>query len=223
MQHESSQPPRIPISVILIGLVLMGLGVWVAHYLLESHQPSLPKPPAHYLRSGKPLTGFTLIDYNHKPFTASRFKGKWTFLFFGYTNCPDVCPTTLLKMRLVWNKMPASVQTPPAPQMVFVSVDPRRDTPELLKKFVTFYRPNFLGVTGKAKQINILIHQVGGHYSFTKNPNGKGYTVNHSAQIILVDPEGEMRAVFSPPQKVDELLHSYIKIRNYYNLQKVTS
>lgn len=223
MKDESLQAPRLPVSVMLLGLALMGVGVWVAHYVLETHQPLLLKPPAHYLQPGKPLTGFELFDYNHQPFNASRFKGKWTFMFFGYTNCPDVCPTTLLMMKAVWNKLPVAAQIAPAPQMVFVSVDPKRDTLERLKKYVRFYRPDFLGVTGKAEQINILTHQVGVQYSFTKNPHGEGYTVNHSAQIILVDPQGEMRAVFSPPQKVDELLHGYIEIRDYYKQQRVKS
>ncbi|MEJ2361893.1 MAG: SCO family protein [Gammaproteobacteria bacterium] len=220
MSQETSPASKLPLPVILSGLVLLVFGVLAARYVLSPHSPAYSrKPPAHYLQPGKPLKGFALIDYDHQPFTPDRLKGRWTFMFFGYTNCPDVCPTTLLKMKSVWNKLPAAARARPAPQMVFVSVDPKRDTPERLKKYVTFYHPGFLGVTGKAKEINKLTHQVGVQYSFTKNSNG-GYTVNHSAQIILVDPKGEMRAVFSPPHKVEELLNGYIKIRNYYEQRK---
>lgn len=204
----------------LTGLVLLVLGVFAARYFMTSHSPVVGgKPPPHYLQPGKPLKGFSLIDYNRQPFTPSRFKGKWTFLFFGYTNCPDVCPTTLFMLRTVWNKLPTQVKKAPAPQMVFVSVDPKRDTPERLKKYVTFYHRGFIGVTGKVAQINKLTHQAGINYSFTKHADGS-YTVNHSAQIILVDPSGEMRAVFSPPQKVNELINGYEQIRNFYNERK---
>lgn len=217
MSKETPPTPTVSVPVMLSGLVLLVLGVLAARYFMSPHTPAYGiKPPAHYLQPGKPLTGFNLIDYDRKPFTLARFKHKWTFLFFGYTNCPDVCPTTLLMLGKVWNKLPAQAKKDPAPQMVFVSVDPRRDTPERLKKYVTFYHPGFIGVTGKATQINKLTHQVGVQYSFTNNPDGS-YTVNHSAQIILVDPRGEMRAVFSPPQKVDELVNGYVRIRNYYN------
>lgn len=201
----------------LSGLVLLVLGVFAARYLMSPHTPAfLARPPAHYLQPGKPLKGFSLIDYDRKPFTPSRFRGKWTFLFFGYTNCPDVCPTTLLMLKTVWNKLPAEAKKAPAPQMVFVSVDPKRDTPARLKKYVSFYHRGFIGVTGKVTEINKLTHQAGINYSITKHPDGS-YTVNHSAQIILVDPKGEMRAVFSPPQKVNELVSGYVQIRHYYN------
>lgn len=200
-----------------LGLVLVVAGILAARYVLGPKAPILSaKLPPHYLEPGKPISGFDLIDYNHQRFDASRFKGRWTFMFFGYTNCPDVCPTTLLVMKSVWAKLPAAAKAAPAPQLVFVSVDPDRDTPERLKKYVTFYRPDFIGVTGKADEIDILTRQVGVQYGFDDDPDGKGYTVKHSAQIILVDPKGMMRAVFSPPHKVDDLVRSFVQIRNYY-------
>jgi protein SCO1/2 len=219
MTNETPPSQRLPLPVMLLGLVLMVLGVLAARYVLSPHQQTgaLPKDlAATYLQHGKPITGFSLIDYNKQPFDASRFKGKWTFMFFGYTNCPDVCPTTLLVMKGVWAKFPEQVKAAPSPQMVFVSVDPDRDSPAKLKKYVTFYRPDFLGVTGKADQIDVLTNQVGVMYGFDDDPDGKGYTVKHSAQIILVDPEGKMRAVFSPPYKVDAIVHTFVQIRDYY-------
>jgi protein SCO1/2 len=217
MTDKAPQPQRLPLPVMLLGLVLVIVGALAARYVLGPKEPALSaKLPPHYLEPGKPITGFHLIDYNRQPFDASRFKGRWTFMFFGYTNCPDVCPTTMLVMKSVWAKLPAPAKAAPAPQMVFVSVDPDRDTPERLKEYVTFYRPDFIGVTGKADEIDILTRQVGVQYGFDDDPDGKGYTVKHSAQIILVDPSGKMRAVFSPPHKVDDLVRSFVQIRNYY-------
>ena len=217
MTDKVPQPQRLPLPVMLLGLVLVIVGALAARYILGPKEPTLSaKLPPHYLEQGKPITGFDLIDYNRQRFDASRFKGRWTFMFFGYTNCPDVCPTTLLVMKSVWAKLPTEAKAAPAPQMVFVSVDPDRDTPARLKDYVTFYRPDFIGVTGKADQIDILTRQVGVQYGFDDDPDGKGYTVKHSAQIILVDPSGKMRAVFSPPHKVDDLVRSFVQIRNYY-------
>lgn len=216
MTNPPPPPARLPLPVILFGLALMVLGVLAARYLLGPHAQKLPDDlSATYLASGKPITGLDLVDDNQQRFDETRFKGKWTFMFFGYTHCPDVCPSTLLVMKAVWAKLPAIAMAAPSPQMVFVSVDPGRDTPQKLKSYVTFYRPDFLGVTGKPAQIDRLTRQVGVAYSIEPGPAANAYTVNHSAQIILIDPTGEMRAVFSPPYKVDDIVRSFIQIRNY--------
>lgn len=219
MSNDPSKQASLSLPVILIGLALMVGGVFAARFLLTPHTPDSSQPAdiqGTYLQDAKPITGFHLLDYNHKPFDASRFKGKWTFLFFGYTNCPDVCPTTLLMLKSVWAKLPTAAKAAPQPQIVFVSVDPDRDTLDKLKSYVTYYQPDFLGVTGQADQIDKLTNQVGVLYGFDDDPDGKGYTVKHSAQIILVDPTGKMRAVFSPPHKVDAIVNSFVRIRNFY-------
>ena len=201
---------------ISIALVAMVAGLLLAKYVIPTSRPLPVLSGGTFLPEAKNLSPFQLIDYDGKPFGPKQLQGKWSFVFFGYTNCPDVCPTTMLVMKSVWAKLPAEAKAEPSPQMIFVSVDPDRDTPDKLKKYVTFYHPDFLGVTGKADQIDILTRQVGALYGFEDNPDGKGYTVNHSAQIILVDPSGKMRAVFSPPHKVDDIVRSFVKIRNYY-------
>jgi len=207
-----------PLPLTIAGMVLLLVGVLAARYLLSPHGQAIsPEAPPHYLKDARRITGFSLLDDNNQPFAPGRLQGKWTFMFFGYTNCPDVCPTTLLVMKSVWAKMPAALKSAPGPQLVFISVDPDRDTPQRLKKYVRFFHPDFIGVTGKADQIDKLTNQVGVRYGFDDAADGKGYTVNHSAQIILLDPEGKMRAVFSPPHKADAILHEYIQIRNYYN------
>jgi len=217
MTDQTPSPKTLPLPVMLLGIVLLVAGVLVARYALGPHESaSSGELPAHYLQPGKPITGFHLLDDNQQPFDTNRFKGKWTFMFFGYTNCPDVCPTSMLVMKSVWAQLPFKVKSAPALQMVFVSVDPDRDTLTRLKSFVTFYNPDFLGVTGKADQIDVLTKQVGVLYGFDDDPDNHSYTVQHSAQIILVDPTGQMRAVFSPPHKAEDLVHSFIQIRNYY-------
>lgn len=220
--HKTSNK-RLIILVSVLGIILMLLGMLVARYTLappsqQAQKHALPEGlQATYLPQGKPVTGLDLIDFDQQRFDETRFKGKWSFLFFGYTNCPDVCPSTMLVLKSIWAKLPLEVKTEPALQIIFVSVDPDRDNPEKLKKYVTFYHPEFLGITGKPDQIDTLTRQLGVLYGFDDDEKGQGYTVNHSAQIILIDPQGMMRGVFSTPHQVDEIVHSFVEIRKYYN------
>ena len=198
------------LSLILIAIISVSLGLWLSQKI--SHTK---KPPANlaatFLVKGKPLTAFSLIDDNHKTFDLARLKGKWSFMFFGYTNCPDVCPLSMKIMQGVWQKLPPAVLK--RAQMVFVSVDPGRDTPEILKSYVQYFHPDFLGVTGDPDQIDILTRQLGILYGFEDpEPGTKNYTVNHSAQIILVDPQAHMRAVFSPPHDAAKIADTFQKI-----------
>jgi len=219
MSTDTSKRKAINWPLVILGLAVMVAGAVVAHYALEPRQSaSLPEDlQATYLPQGKPISGLQLQDHNQAPFNESRFKDKWSFLFFGFTNCPDVCPTTMLVMKSVWDKLPEAARQAPAPEMIFVSVDPQRDTLDKLKQYVTYYHPAFLGVTGELDQIDVFTRQLGVLYGF-EDPNAEGnYTVNHSSQIILVDPQGNMRAVFSAPHLTDEIVKSFIAIRNYYN------
>lgn len=219
MSTEKSTMKSINWPLVIVGLAVMVAGALVAHYALGPRQSaSLPEDlQATYLPQGKPISGLQLSDHKQAVFDESRFKDKWSFLFFGFTNCPDICPTTMLVMKSVWNKLPEAAKQSPAPQMIFVSVDPQRDTLDKLQKYVTFYHPDFLGVTGEMDQIDMLTKQLGVLYGFEDPTEDGNYTVNHSSQIILVDPQGNMRAVFSSPHLVDEIVRSFASIRNYYN------
>ena len=204
--------------LVIVGLAVMVAGALVAHYALEPRQStSLPQDlQATYLPQGKPISGLSLKDHNQAAFDESRFQGKWSFLFFGFTNCPDICPTTMLVMKSVWNKLPETAKQSPSPQMIFVSVDPQRDTLDKLQKYVTYYHPDFLGVTGELDQIDVLTKQFGVLYGYEDPTQDGNYTVNHSSQILLVDPQGNLRAVFSSPHLTDEIVKGFVSIRGYY-------
>ncbi|MGD8483634.1 MAG: SCO family protein, partial [Thioalkalispiraceae bacterium] len=169
---------------------------------------------ATVLPKARPITGFELIDHNGKPFTEANLKGNWSFAFFGFTNCPDVCPTALKIMQGVWKKLPADKAKP---NMLFFSVDPDRDPPEVLKKYVSYYHPDFIGITGKLDQIDIITNQLGILYGYDeKGDNSGDYNVNHSAQVLLIDPQGRLRAVFSPPYHADSISQALAVIRDFY-------
>jgi protein SCO1/2 len=224
MNPENKKSSPAVTVIVVLGLLAMLAGVvfWVVikpqlTQVGSSSEHGLPKDIASaYIPGGRPLAGIRLIDHNGQPFTEQRFKGKWTFMFFGYTHCPDVCPTTMLIMKAVWARLPEAAKQAPEPQMLFVSVDPDRDTPEILKSYATFYNPEFLGVTAKHKYLDILTKQVGALYGYDDGVNEGEYTVNHSAQLVLIDPDGRFRAVFSPPLAVDDIVRTFPAIREYY-------
>lgn len=211
-----------PLSLIGIVIFTMGLGYMVMWFISQyQHRPltDADLPPAlkqHYLIGTKPVIGIDLTDNHGKPFTEARFKDHWTFVFFGFTNCPDVCPTTLLVMKQVWSKISADSKAMPSPQMVFVSVDPDRDTQQKLNGYVTYYNPDFIGVRGPHNKLDILVNQLGALYGYEDGTNKDNYTVNHSAQIILIDPQGNMRAVFTPPLTVDDIANTFVQIRKFH-------
>ena len=157
-------------------------------------------------------------------------KGQWSLFFFGYARCPDICPTELFMMAEMMRKIgddPAIKVKPP--QVVFVSVDPQQDTPELLQQYASFYHPSFIGVTGEQSVVDRLAKTMGVYYERVYHLNGKvlifdpeegvpeglenSYLINHSASIFLVNPNGELQAIFSAPHKPDVMIRDLAAIQ----------
>jgi protein SCO1/2 len=126
-------------------------------------------------------------------------KGKWSFLFFGFTHCPDICPTTLAILARARDDIAKSAAGAEDIQIVFISVDPNRDTANKLKQYVTHFHETFLGVTGDDAQIGNLAGQLGAAYEVSITPGMENYPVNHAAAVFLVDPQAQYHAVFTPP------------------------
>lgn len=164
------------------------------------------------LDSPRPLPTFSLIDHNGQPFENASLRDGWTFMFFGFTHCPDVCPTTL---RMLGGVQQALRDLDPnlRPGVTLISVDPKRDTPEQLSKYVGFFGPDFRGVTGSTEDIDGFTRQIGVPVAIT--PMGDSYTVDHSGAIFLIDPNGAIRALFSPPHDAATLAEDYRRVVNH--------
>ena len=179
-------------------------------------------PPAPQLQQGtllppaKPIAAFNLIDDQGEPFTLDSLKGHWTFAFFGYTHCPDVCPTSLGMLGQVMHTLKDSDHLDSMPQGVFVSVDPQRDTPEMLARYVRYFYPDFVGVTGEPAQLLALTRQLGILYLRHEGSGQDDYLIDHSAGIILFDPDGKFHALFSVPHDPDKIASDFILIKDYY-------
>jgi protein SCO1/2 len=159
----------------------------------------LPDQVISLLPESKPLRAFTLTDHNGKVFDLARLRDKWTFLFFGYTYCPDVCPTTLARFAQARDKMVKEGIAGADTQFVFISVDPNRDTLAKLKQYVGHFDAAFLGVTGADPQIANLAGQLGARYQVLIKPGSDSYPVYHTPAVYLVDPQARFHAIFRPP------------------------
>lgn len=162
------------------------------------------------------LEPFHLRDMNQKAFDLERLKGRWSLLFFGYTHCPDICPTTLTSLRLLARQLQQTPDYYKNTQIVFISVDPGRDSLPHLKKYVSYFHPDFLAATGKKTQIDTLARQLGAVYMFDGDTNTDDYIVNHSASIALIDPQGRWVARFNPPHKASKMADDFRRLRDYY-------
>ncbi len=152
---------------------------------------------ATILPEAKVLKDFNLIDFDEQPFTLEKLKGHWSLIFFGYTNCPDICPTALTSMVEVNKALDKAPQVKKQIQTIFVSVDPKRDTPAHLKEYVSFFSPDFYAATGSDEELKHLTKQLALNFQLQK-PDEKGnYLVDHSAWLVVIDPDARLHAVIS--------------------------
>lgn len=198
-----SQPTPALIRGLVLGLVtsafMLGLALaWRAEQGTPESVTGLLWPP------GKSLPEFSLIDQNEVRFDRSRLVGRHTLLFFGYTNCPDVCPVTLGVMREVVRRFKASPPAYPV-QFVFVSVDPERDSPRVLKDYLDYFASDFVGVSGTPQELEGFARALGVVYLPPVKGSGDSYLVDHSASVLLVDPAARLTGLFQPPLKPDQL------------------
>jgi len=164
-----------------------------------------------YLSPNRALPDFSLIDQHGRTFGAGNLHGHWSMMFFGYTNCPDFCPTTLATLAALEKRLRASA-APVRPQIVFISVDAKRDTPEQLAKYVPYFDPEFIGVTAPDQAtIEGMAAKLGLGIVITPKPDGS-YTVDHSGEIFVVNPDGKLAAILVGPFTVDALAADFRRV-----------
>ncbi len=196
---------RLVILAMFVGLLSAVAGISLWKVMQGPPQPSnaalmlLPEP--------RVIADFALVDDEGAPFSLDNLRGQWSLIFFGYTHCPDVCPSTLYDLKLVHEKLEQlDGDGESGHQVLFVSVDPERDTPEQLKKYVDYFHPDFIGVTGPQEQLAPLTMQLGIAYRIEEHEAGATqYNVDHSVSILLMDPQGQLHGVFPAPHDADKM------------------
>lgn len=150
--------------------------------------------------SGAPYgRGFSLTDFNGTQRSLADYQGKVVMLYFGFVQCPDVCPTALALASAVMQQLGADA---PEVQLLFVTVDPERDTPELLRGYMAAFDPSFVALTGSAEEIKTAADEF--RVFFKKVPTGSSYTMDHTALTYLFDPQGRIRVVLRHEQNAED-------------------
>ena len=145
-----------------------------------------------------PLQPFSLIDQNNKPFTLKQLRNKNTLVFFGYTSCPDICPTTLATLNQIYKQL-KGIAAYKNLNIVFISVDPQRDTADKLQDYMKYFNKDFIGVTGRKDNIDLFIKQFNAAYIIEEKTSDENYQISHASSIFLVNPQVNIIASFSPP------------------------
>lgn len=164
------------------------------------------------------IKDFDLLDHHGKPFNLDSLSGHWTFVYFGFTHCPDICPTTLADLNRVVGQLSPDIAG--KTEVVMVTVDPARDTVDILNQYVPFFNKNFSGVTGEFLPIRSLAANL--NVAFNKVAlNGKDintdYTIDHTGNLILINPKGHYHGFFKPPFELAKLKTTYQSIVTTYD------
>ena len=199
----------------LLGIIAMSTGLWLGFGGLQ--QISGPLEIAGiYLDEPKAVGDFTLTASSNQPFTLTSFEGQWSFLYFGYTYCPDACPLTLGQLNVV-DKNLAEQNLNKDNAYILISVDPNRDTPERLAEYTRFFNENFSGATGTPEQLDQLTKPLGVYYSVPEDPEDpENYLVDHSSAIVLINPKAELQALFTPPHDPKRITEDFSAIRQRF-------
>ncbi|MCI0436838.1 MAG: SCO family protein, partial [Gemmatimonadetes bacterium] len=166
---------------------------------------------ATLLSAARPLPSLTLTDHAGRDFGRDRLLGHWTLMFFGFTHCPDVCPTTLATLAQA-RKLLADLPLSDRPAIVLVSVDPARDTPDALAQYVGHFDAEFVGVTGRPAAIEVLTRELGVAVLAGVPADDGSYTVDHTAAIFLIDASASFAAVFGGSHAADLIARDYRRI-----------
>ena len=196
-----------PLTALILGTVAAVAavaGLVVANFVFKPDQmPGTQIASGTLLPAPRAIPEFTLQGTDGQPFTRSRFDGKWSVIFVGFTHCPDICPNTMGLLKSVRAKLAESGQSL---QVVLLSVDPERDTPETLKQYVTYFDPSFLGATGPNTELDKLGAAMGFVYMKSPGATPETYNVDHSSALILVNPQAQVAGYFTPPLRLDPLV-----------------
>ena len=199
------------LRVLVVGFVLL-VG---AIYLLPDPQRPLPPPAvATLLTDYRALPAVRLTDKAGQAFATADLAGQFSLVFFGFTHCPDICPLTLsvlADVRRAW----ASEHVEP-PEVVFVSVDPERDSPGRISDYLANFDSGFRGITGPRDAMDPWLRALGVTVHIQRQPGGQPYAVTHNATVYVVGPGTELLAVFSAPHDAAVIAADFLKIRQHY-------
>jgi protein SCO1 len=201
-EKTSTSPRFVLTAVISAGILILAAAALIVF--------SLRQNPNYSGVLAAPVGGpFRLVDQNGRRFTEADLKGKWHLVFFGFTHCDDVCPTTLHELSAAVGRLAAGKRDEIA--IVFISVDPRRDTPAVLKSYLAKFAAPIVGLTGSEAEVRQAAR--GYHVYYGEHPTANGdYDVDHGAFIYLMDPRGQFTGTITPETAAPQIAARLTKL-----------
>lgn len=220
------------VAVPLAAVIAVVAGWWVGQFMpsgtpvserlvrvSDSVGSGAPELAGGYvLHPARAIDAFSLTDDQTRPFNQHSLEAQWTFLFMGYTYCPDICSVTMTELAQVHRSIAEQGSTDATPvRSTFVSVDPKRDTLDRLQKYTAYFDEAIGGATGNSRQLEQFARAVRMVYLPAPNkPADSNYLVDHSAQVILTNPKGELQAIFGPPHNGSVMAEDFATIRQWW-------
>lgn len=183
-------------AFLIIGIVALGVYLFAPPAALRGTVYSEPYPPAPEIE---------LMRGNGEVFWLSQLRGNIVLLFFGYTSCPDVCPTTMAEIKSALEKI--GEENASQVKVVFVTVDPARDTPERVQEYVNHFNGEFIGLSGTEAELQKTWNDYGVFRQIVEGTSAAGYLVDHTARVTLIDPDGNLRVSYGFETPVDDIVH----------------
>ncbi len=203
--------------IVIIAIIAFVLGLYFANHVFPTQKQAKAEAlHGTLLNSPRKLSAFSLRDTNNHLFNNQRLQGHWTFLFFGFTQCSSICPTTMAELGRMYRELQETgVKT--LPEVVMISLDPKRDDAETLAHYVRAFNPDFLGARGDLTTVKPLIKELGVAYAKIKLEGKADYDIEHTGTIFLVNPKGELIEFFTMPHQANLIKQDYLYLISVIN------
>lgn len=197
----------------VLGIAALMTGIFVSQHLHFNKKIDVSQlsDNSTYLENPRTVNQFSLTGIDQKVFDNASLQGQWTIMFFGFTNCGYLCPTTMAELGKMYRILDEQ-GVKNLPRVVMISIDPERDTLDKLGQYVTSFNNNFYGARGEESSIMAMTREMGIAYAKVANKDGsdpQNYDVQHSGALILFNPQGELNAFFTTPHRADLLAKDY--------------
>ena len=211
MNDATKQSKRIYLTVgFLLCFVAMIVGIFVAEHSQTKKKPiDVSQFSGTLLQTPREVAPFELTGTVTENFTNEALQGQWTFMFFGFTNCPKLCPTTMAELAKMYRILEKDkIKT--MPKVLMISIDPDRDDLEKMKSYVTAFNQHFIGAIGSEDKVDTLTKQMGiVHMKVAGQGDTEDYDIQHSGTVMLFNPQGKITAFFSYPHDAKAVAHDY--------------
>jgi len=213
-------PKNSTLLLVVVAIVAMSAGLWLAQSTNTNEALlSAPRIQGAIYPTEKIIKPFKLVNHLGNKFTNEDLTGHWSIVFVGYTHCPDICPTTLTLMSEVHRELSSQKINPP--HVIFLTIDPERDTPEIMNSYIEYFNAEFTGLTGLPENIEKFTKNLNAVYRKAPGLGGEiskdDYLMDHSSALMLINPRGNLQSILTAPHTLGNIIDSFIKSRAYYS------